>query len=38
MTAILFWRLMTQVDLLPPSVKHVQFGRFLQNGEDIILK
>ncbi|KAL4342138.1 hypothetical protein GQ457_08G023970 [Hibiscus cannabinus] len=29
---ILLWRLMKQVNLLPPSVKDLQFGRFLKNG------
>ncbi|OMO69771.1 Multi antimicrobial extrusion protein [Corchorus capsularis] len=31
-TVILLWRLMKQVNLLPPSVKDLQFGRFLKNG------
>lgn len=30
---ILFWRLMGQVNLLPPSIKHLQFSRFLKNGK-----
>ncbi|KAK6119779.1 hypothetical protein DH2020_046483 [Rehmannia glutinosa] len=29
---ILFWRLKEQVDLMPPSLKYLQFGRFLKNG------
>ncbi|KAJ4706436.1 Protein DETOXIFICATION [Melia azedarach] len=29
---ILFWKLIEQVDLLPPSFKDLQFGRFLKNG------
>lgn len=29
---ILFWKLMKQVDLVPPSMKTLQFGRFLKNG------
>ncbi|EEF30216.1 protein DETOXIFICATION 43 [Ricinus communis] len=29
---ILLWRLMKNVDLLPPSPKDLQFGRFLKNG------
>ncbi|XVF73634.1 hypothetical protein PTKIN_Ptkin12aG0217800 [Pterospermum kingtungense] len=29
---ILFWRLMKQVNLLPPNMKDLQFGRFLKNG------
>ena len=33
---ILFWRLMGQVDLLPPSIKHLQFSRFLKNGKRFV--
>ncbi|KAF8403822.1 hypothetical protein HHK36_011928 [Tetracentron sinense] len=29
---ILLWRLMEQVDLLPPSIMDMQFSRFLKNG------
>lgn len=29
---ILLWRLMKKVNLLPPSVKDLQFSRFLKNG------
>ncbi|KAG8486453.1 hypothetical protein CXB51_019754 [Gossypium anomalum] len=29
---ILLWRLMKQVNLLPPNMKDLQFGRFLKNG------
>ncbi|KAJ4839570.1 Protein DETOXIFICATION 42 [Turnera subulata] len=29
---ILLWRLMKKVDLLPPSLNELQFGRFLKNG------
>ncbi|XP_073062066.1 LOW QUALITY PROTEIN: protein DETOXIFICATION 42-like [Primulina eburnea] len=29
---ILFWRLKEQVDLIPPNLKYLQFGRFLKNG------
>ncbi|XP_030552175.2 protein DETOXIFICATION 43 [Rhodamnia argentea] len=29
---ILLWRLMKQVELLPPSIKELQFHRFLKNG------
>ncbi|TXG70452.1 hypothetical protein EZV62_005387 [Acer yangbiense] len=29
---ILLWKLIEQVDLLPPSFKDLQFGRFLKNG------
>ncbi|KAB1227653.1 MATE efflux family protein 1 [Morella rubra] len=35
---ILFWKLMTQVDLLPPSIKHLQFGRFLKNGFLLLMR
>ncbi|KAF5725480.1 MATE efflux family protein 1 [Tripterygium wilfordii] len=35
---ILFWRLMQKVDLLPPSIKHLQFGRFLKNGFLLLLR
>ncbi|KAI4322098.1 hypothetical protein L6164_021819 [Bauhinia variegata] len=31
-SVILLWRLMEQVDLIPPSIKHLQFDRFLKNG------
>ncbi|XP_065867039.1 protein DETOXIFICATION 42 [Euphorbia lathyris] len=31
-SVILLWRLMEKVDLLPPSLKHLQFERFLKNG------
>ncbi|WRX31659.1 Multi antimicrobial extrusion protein - like 10 [Theobroma cacao] len=30
-SVILLWKLMSQVDLLPPSLKHLQFSRFLKN-------
>lgn len=29
---ILLWKLMEHVDLLPPTIKDLQFGRFLKNG------
>lgn len=35
---ILFWRLVQLVDLLPPSIKHLQFGRFLKNGFLLLLR
>lgn len=35
---ILFWRLMGQVDLLPPSIKHLQFSRFLKNGFLLLMR
>lgn len=31
-SVILLWRLMKEVDLLPPSLSSLQFGRFLRNG------
>ncbi|KAJ6424676.1 hypothetical protein OIU84_025446 [Salix udensis] len=31
-SVILLWRLMKKVDLLPPSVRDLQFSRFLKNG------
>ncbi|WCJ36892.1 MATE efflux family protein [Euphorbia peplus] len=31
-SVILLWRLMEKVDLLPPSIKHLQFEKFLKNG------
>ncbi|KAK4773574.1 hypothetical protein SAY87_028593 [Trapa incisa] len=37
-TAILFWRLMAQIDVVPPSIKHLQFGRFLKNGFLLLLR
>ena len=36
-SVILLWKLMEKVDLLPPSIKHLQFGRFLKNGKGITL-
>lgn len=29
---ILFYKLMKQVDLMPPSIKDMQFSKFLKNG------
>ncbi|XP_059431223.1 protein DETOXIFICATION 42 [Corylus avellana] len=37
-SVILLWRLMAKVDLLPPSIKHLQFGRFLKNGFLLLLR
>ncbi|XP_071690067.1 uncharacterized protein [Rutidosis leptorrhynchoides] len=37
-SAILFVKLMQQVDLLPPSIKALQFSRFLQNGFLLLFK
>ncbi|KAL2328801.1 hypothetical protein Fmac_022228 [Flemingia macrophylla] len=31
-SVILLWSLVQKVDLIPPSIKHLQFGRFLKNG------
>lgn len=31
-SAILLWKLMKQVEILPPSIKELQFHRFLKNG------
>ncbi|XP_056169528.1 protein DETOXIFICATION 42 isoform X3 [Syzygium oleosum] len=35
---ILLWRLMQQIHLLPPSIKHLQFGRFLKNGFLLLMR
>ncbi|OMO71590.1 Multi antimicrobial extrusion protein [Corchorus olitorius] len=35
---ILFWRLVDKVDLLPPSFKDLQLGRFLKNGFLLLVK
>ncbi|GMN54773.1 hypothetical protein TIFTF001_023905 [Ficus carica] len=35
---ILLWRLMKQVDLLPPSMKDLQLGRFLKNGLMLLVR
>ncbi|KAL5567131.1 hypothetical protein UlMin_030295 [Ulmus minor] len=35
---ILLWRLMNKVNLLPPSIKHLQFGRFLKNGFLLLMR
>ncbi|CAK9146887.1 unnamed protein product [Ilex paraguariensis] len=35
---ILLWRLMEQVDLIPPSLKYLQFGRFLKNGFLLLMR
>lgn len=32
LSAILLWSLNKQVDLIPPSIKHLQFDRFVKNG------
>ncbi|XP_047318208.1 protein DETOXIFICATION 42-like [Impatiens glandulifera] len=38
MSLILLWKLMGEVDLLPPSITHLQFGRFLKNGFLLLLR
>ncbi|KAM6553024.1 hypothetical protein CsatB_013786 [Cannabis sativa] len=35
---ILLSRLMSKVDLLPPSIKHLQFGKFLRNGFLLLMR
>lgn len=35
---ILLWRLMAQVNLLPPSIRHLQFSRFLKNGFLLLMR
>ncbi|KAG8389001.1 hypothetical protein BUALT_Bualt02G0184000 [Buddleja alternifolia] len=35
---ILFWKLKEQVDLMPPSLKYLQFGRFLKNGFLLLMR
>ncbi|XP_027344307.1 protein DETOXIFICATION 42-like isoform X2 [Abrus precatorius] len=37
-SVILLWRLMEQVDLIPPSIKHLQFDRFLKNGSLLLMR
>ncbi|KAJ7947561.1 Protein DETOXIFICATION [Quillaja saponaria] len=37
-SVILLWRLMEQVDLLPPSIKHLHFERFLKNGFLLLMR
>ncbi|PPR82455.1 hypothetical protein GOBAR_AA38258 [Gossypium barbadense] len=37
-SVILLWKLMCQVDLLPPSLKHLHFGRFLKNGFLLLIR
>uniref|UniRef100_A0A6M2E988 Protein DETOXIFICATION n=1 Tax=Populus davidiana TaxID=266767 RepID=A0A6M2E988_9ROSI len=37
-SVILLWRLMKQVDLLPPSVKHLRLGQFLRNGLLLLMR
>ncbi|KAL8204705.1 hypothetical protein R6Q57_010328 [Mikania cordata] len=35
---ILFWRLIVKIDLVPPTSKHLQFGRFLKNGFLLLMR
>ncbi|XP_052187857.1 protein DETOXIFICATION 42 [Diospyros lotus] len=35
---ILFWKLVQQVDLFPPSLKYMQFGPFLKNGFLLLMR
>lgn len=35
---MLLWRLMKEVDLLPPSINDLQFGRFLKNGFMLLVR
>ncbi|XP_042515449.1 protein DETOXIFICATION 42-like [Macadamia integrifolia] len=35
---ILLWRLMKQIELLPPSIKDLQFSRFLKNGFLLLMR
>nr|AYC12248.1 aluminum-activated citrate transporter [Fagopyrum esculentum] len=37
-SAILFWKLTQQVDLLPPRFKDLQFERFLKNGFLLLMR
>ncbi|GMY16285.1 protein DETOXIFICATION 42 [Fagus crenata] len=37
-SAILLWKLMEKVDVIPPSIKHLQFGRFLKNGFLLLMR
>ena len=34
-SVILLWRLLEQVDLIPPSINHLQLDRFLKNGKGL---
>ncbi|KAH7560583.1 hypothetical protein JRO89_XS10G0048800 [Xanthoceras sorbifolium] len=38
MAGILLWRLTEQVDLIPPSLKRLQFGRFLKNSFLLLIR
>ncbi|MED6110333.1 Protein DETOXIFICATION 42, variant 3 [Stylosanthes scabra] len=37
-SVILLWRLMKQVDLIPPSIRHLKFDRFLKNGFLLLMR
>ncbi|KAK1589038.1 hypothetical protein Q3G72_029914 [Acer saccharum] len=38
MAGILLWKLTEKVDLIPPSIKHLQFGRFLRNSFLLLIR
>ncbi|KAI3750249.1 hypothetical protein L2E82_20882 [Cichorium intybus] len=37
-SVILIWKLMEQVDLLPPHIKDLQLGRFIKNGFLLLMR
>ncbi|KAL8099563.1 protein DETOXIFICATION 42-like isoform X2 [Apium graveolens] len=37
-SVVLFWRLVRQVVLIPPTRKHLQFARFLKNGFLLLMR
>ncbi|KAI3806529.1 hypothetical protein L1987_22436 [Smallanthus sonchifolius] len=37
-SVILLWKLIEQVDLLPPNIKDLQLGRFLKNGFLLLMR
>ncbi|RZB84274.1 Protein DETOXIFICATION 42 isoform B [Glycine soja] len=37
-SVILLWRLLEQVDLIPPSINHLQLDRFLKNGFLLLMR
>ncbi|XP_020206226.1 protein DETOXIFICATION 42 isoform X1 [Cajanus cajan] len=37
-SVILLWSLVKKVDLIPPSIKHLQFDRFLKNGFLLLIR
>ncbi|KAK3205282.1 hypothetical protein Dsin_019328 [Dipteronia sinensis] len=38
MAGILLWKLTEKVDLIPPSIQHLQFGRFLRNSFLLLIR